>query len=88
MPSPAAYLRGMMMESVLYLFSHLAGVAGAAFISESWQPPSRNSAGDAAVRFGVTMGADMSLSVFKEFLPEIVSLFHKEGTMTHLAAAF
>jgi len=58
--------------------SHLGGVAGAAFISGSWEPPGSNSAGDSAVRFGVTMGADMGLSVFKEFLPEIEHPFHKK----------
>jgi len=79
MPSLAAYLRGMMMESVLYLFRIWPVLREPHFISESWQPPSRNSAGDAAVWFGVTMGADTGLSVFKEFLPEIVSLFHKKG---------
>lgn len=59
--------------------SRLGAIAGVAFISRTWQPPSTNSAGDAAVSFGVTMGSDVGLGVFKEFLPELVGPFHKKG---------
>ena len=51
--------------------SHCAalGAAGGAFISRQWQPRSTTSAGDGAVSFGVTMGADIGFNLFREFWP-------------------
>jgi hypothetical protein len=51
--------------------SQLGGVAAGAFLSRTWLPPSQNSAGDAAVSFGITMGSNMGFGVVKEFLPDL-----------------
>ena len=51
--------------------SQLGGVAAAAFLSRTWQPPSTSSAGDGAVSFGITMASNMGFGVVKEFLPDI-----------------
>jgi hypothetical protein len=58
--------------------SRLGAIAGVAFVSRTWQPPSTNSAGDAAVSFGVTMGTEVGLCVFKEFLPELAGPLHRK----------
>ena len=52
-----------------FAYSRFGGAIGASFISRIWQPPSTNSAGDAAVNFGLTMAADMGWNFFKEFAP-------------------
>jgi hypothetical protein len=51
--------------------SQLGGVAGGAFLSRFWLPPSQHSAGDAAVSFGITMASNMGFGVLKEFLPDL-----------------
>jgi len=51
--------------------SQLGGVAAGAFLSRTWLPPSQNSAGDAAVSFGITMGGNIGFGVVKEFLPDL-----------------
>jgi len=51
--------------------SQLGGVAAAAFLSRSWQPPSQNSAEDASVSFGITMLRNMGFGTVKEFLPDL-----------------
>jgi hypothetical protein len=51
--------------------SQLGGVAAAAFLSRSWQPPSTHSAGSGAVSFGITMASNMGFGVVKEFLPDL-----------------
>ncbi|HTT20305.1 MAG TPA: hypothetical protein VMG82_15255 [Candidatus Sulfotelmatobacter sp.] len=51
--------------------SQLGGVAAAAFLSRTWQPPSQNSPGDAAVSFGITMASNMGFGVVKELLPDL-----------------
>lgn len=51
--------------------SQLGGVAGGAFLSRFWQPPSQHSAGSGAVSFGITMSSNMGFSVVKEFLPDL-----------------
>ena len=52
-----------------FSYSRVGGTLGASFISRIWQPPSENSAGDAAVSFGLTMVASMGWNVLKEFRP-------------------
>jgi hypothetical protein len=52
--------------------SQLSGMAAGAFIARLWLPPSQSSAGDAAVSFGITAGSNASLSVLKEFLPDLL----------------
>src|SRR5215831_3987405 len=51
--------------------SQFAGVATGAFVSRLWLPPSQNSAGNAAISFGITMASNMGFSVVKEFLPDV-----------------
>jgi hypothetical protein len=53
----------------VYLVGPLWGAAGGAFISRQWQPRSTTSAGDGAVSFGVTMGADIGFNLFRELWP-------------------
>ena len=58
--------------------SQIGGVAAGAFLSRLWQPPSRSSAGDGAVSFGVTMGTNIGFGVGKEFLPDLArAIFHR-----------
>ena len=52
--------------------AQLGGVAAGAFVARLWLPPSQSSAGDAAVSFGITIGANAATSVVKEFLPDIL----------------
>jgi hypothetical protein len=51
--------------------SQFGGVAAGAFLSRAWLPQSQNSAGDAAVSFGITMGSNIGFGVLKEFLPDL-----------------
>ena len=51
--------------------SQVGGVAGGAFLSRFWLPPSQHSAGDAAVSFGITMASNMGFGLVKEFLPDL-----------------
>ena len=52
--------------------SLIAGQASSAFLSRAWLPLSQNTAGDAAVSFGITMGYNFLSCGIKEFLPDIV----------------
>jgi hypothetical protein len=49
-------------------FSRIGSAAGAAFISREWQPRSTTTGGDGAMSFGITMGRDVALNVFREFV--------------------
>ncbi len=49
--------------------SAVAGPAAGAAISRIWQPPSNNTAGDAAWSFGLAMGISIGVNVAHEFLP-------------------
>jgi hypothetical protein len=53
-----------------FAYSRFGGAAGAAFISRIWQPHSKNTSGDAAVNFGLTMGVDLGWHAWKEFAPK------------------
>ena len=55
-----------------FSFSQVAGFAAGAFVSRAWQPPSTQSAGDAAVSFGVSMGWNVAVTEVKEFLPDML----------------
>ena len=61
-----------------FSFSRIGGAAGGAFIARIWLPPSNNTAGDGAVTFGLTMGAQMGYNVFREFWPDMKRHLHKE----------
>jgi hypothetical protein len=63
-------------------YSRLGSNAGAAFISRIWQPSTNNSPGDGAVSFGISMGTNAGLNVFKEFLPDILGVFSHRGRQT------
>jgi hypothetical protein len=52
-----------------FAYSRFGGALGSAFISRIWQPPSKNTSGDAAEYFGITMAADIGWNVFREFRP-------------------
>lgn len=63
--------------------SQLGGVAAGAFLSRLWQPPSRHSAGDGAVSFGITMASNMGFSVVKEFIPDIGRAIGRKQATKH-----
>lgn len=50
-------------------YSRAGAVLGASFISRLWQPPSMDSAGDAAVSFGLNMAAEIGWNFVQEFSP-------------------
>lgn len=52
-----------------FAYSRFGSVLGSSFISRLWQPRSEDTAGDAAVSFGLTMAADMGWNFIKEFCP-------------------
>jgi len=52
-----------------FAYSRFGAVVGSSFISRIWQPRSRDSSGDAAVSFGITMVSDLGWNCFKEFCP-------------------
>ena len=52
-----------------FAYSRFGGILGSAFISRIWQPPSKNTSGDAAEIFGTTMAADIGWNLFREFRP-------------------
>ena len=51
--------------------SEIGSIAGASFLSRTWQPSTNNSAGDGAVSFGIGMGVNAGLNVMREFLPDL-----------------
>jgi len=58
--------------------SEIGSIAGASFISRTWQPSTNNSAGDGAVSFGIGMGINAGLNVMREFLPDLTQhVFHR-----------
>ena len=61
-----------------FSFSRIGGAAGSAFISRAWQPPSKTTAGDGAVVFGLSMMTDVGFNVVREFWPDLKRRFHKE----------
>ncbi len=61
-----------------FSFSRLGSGAGAAFISRTWQPSSDNSAADGARSFGISMGTNAGMNVFREFLPDILRVLRLE----------
>jgi len=54
-----------------FAYSRFGGALGSAFISRIWQPPSTNSAGDAANSFGIMMATHIGWNVFHEFWPDM-----------------
>ena len=52
-------------------WARLAGNYGAGFVSRTWNPPTRNSVGDALVSGSVGLGMDVGLSVVYEFWPDL-----------------
>ena len=52
-----------------FAYSRFGSAAGASFISRMWQPRSTNSAGDGAVNFGTSIGADVGWNFVREFMP-------------------
>ncbi len=56
-------------------YSAISGGAGAAFISRAWQPPSRSSATDGAIAFGLGFCGRIGLNVASEFSPRMFRRF-------------
>jgi len=54
-----------------FSFSEVGSLAGAAFISRTWQPPTNNSAFDGAKSFGISLGTNAGTNVLREFLPDV-----------------
>ena len=53
-----------------FAYSRFGSAVGSSFISRIWQPPSENTAGDAAVSFGLDVAVDVGWNVFREFCPK------------------
>jgi len=60
-----------------FAYSRFGSALGSSFISRIWMPPSSNSAGDAAVTFGITMATDIGGNFLREFMPSIGKRFRK-----------
>lgn len=56
-------------------FSRFAGIYLAAFISNSWQPPSQNGPGHAMLRGSITLSSSAGFQLLQEFWPEIRRVF-------------
>ena len=57
--------------------SEIGSIAGASFISRSWQPSTNNSPGDGAVSFGIGMGVNAGTNILREFLPDLTHRLFK-----------
>lgn len=64
--------------SLHFSFSQVGGVAAGAFMARTWLPTSQADMGDAAVSFGISMGANIGFSAVKEFLPDLVRPFTRK----------
>jgi len=53
-----------------FAYTRFGSALGTAFISRIWQPPSKNTSGDAAENFGITMASDIGWNIFREFRPK------------------
>jgi len=51
--------------------SEVGSLAGAAFISRTWQPSTNNSAYDGAKSFAISLGTNAGTNVLREFLPDV-----------------
>jgi len=59
--------------------SRFAGVYGAAFVANAWEPPSQNSATDALKRGSTALLSSVGWHVLREFWPDIQRVFrHKQ----------
>ena len=52
--------------------SVLGGLAGASFLSRSWQPRSESSAEDAMISFGLSLAVRAGMNVAREFSPAVL----------------
>jgi hypothetical protein len=57
-------------------FSEVAGNAAGVAVSQAYYPDNRT-AGNAAGRLAIQLGADMSSNILKEFYPDIVRLLQR-----------
>jgi hypothetical protein len=57
-------------------YSRFAGVYIAAFLSNSWQPPSQNGPGHALMRGSITLSSSAGFQLLQEFWPDIRHVFH------------
>jgi hypothetical protein len=58
-----------------FSFSQVGSIAAASFLSRLWLPPSRNTAGDAAINFALGTATNVAFGVVKEFIPDIIHVF-------------
>jgi hypothetical protein len=59
--------------------SRFAGVYGAAFVANAWEPPIQNSATDALKRGSTALLSSVGWHVLREFWPDIQRVFrHKQ----------
>jgi hypothetical protein len=58
--------------------SRLAGVYGAAFVANAWEPPSENGATDALKRGSTALLSSVGWHVLKEFWPDVRRVFRHE----------
>jgi hypothetical protein len=56
-------------------FSRFAGIYLAAFISNSWQPPSQNGPGHALLRGSITLSSSAGFQLLQEFWPDVRHVF-------------
>ena len=57
-------------------FSRFAGVYGAGFIANYWEPPSQNSASHAFERGSTALASSVGWHIFEEFWPDIRKALH------------
>lgn len=51
--------------------SQVGSIAGASFISRTWQPSTNNSVKDGFASFGIGLGSNAGMNVLREFLPDL-----------------
>jgi hypothetical protein len=60
-----------------FAVARMGSFAGAAFISNIWQPPSTSGYGHAASSFGIAVATDAGFNVFREFFPDLKRRFRR-----------
>ena len=61
-----------------FAFARFAGAAGAAFISNTWQPASTSGSDRAATSFGICIAANLGGNIAREFWPDLKSHFRRK----------
>ncbi|MCI0625459.1 MAG: hypothetical protein L0387_28080 [Acidobacteria bacterium] len=61
----------------VFSFGRLSGTLGGSFISRTWHPERQQTVGNALRNIGVSLSAEASWNVLREFWPEIKRIFGK-----------